>query len=159
MTTMSEASLVDDTVVTGLAFAEAQVQEERGSYSRRRARRGRPCHTLPGFGPCASHHRQRDALTLNGSFGLPGSPRHFFMPTLTPLSYAQHLGTEADDEVSRATDFHFWRHPSFVFGTLYHTLETVSSRGSPAERFARSRRVVSALRPSLRAAAVPHLDP
>ena len=59
----------DDTVVTGLAFAEPQVQEERGSYSRRRARRGRPCHPLPGFGPCASHHRQRDAYASEGDRG------------------------------------------------------------------------------------------
>ena len=69
MTTMSEASLVADTVVTGLAFAEPQVQEERGSYSRRRARRGRPCHPLSGFGPCASHHRQRDAYASEGDRG------------------------------------------------------------------------------------------
>ena len=44
-----------------------------------------------------------------------------------------YVAAESRDALERR-DLRLWCHPSFVFGSSYHTLETVSSHGSPNRR-------------------------
>ena len=58
------------------------------------------------------------------------------------------VAVESRDALERR-DLHLWRHPSFVFGSRRHTLETVCSHGSPGGRL----RPES---PSRKRASIPH---